>query len=33
VVAGLAAAALARRRAITIPLARELVDGQGEFGF
>lgn len=27
------AAALARRRAITIPLAREVVDGQGEFGF
>jgi chromosomal replication initiation ATPase DnaA len=27
------AAALARRRAITIPLAREVVEGQGEFGF
>lgn len=33
VVAALDAAALARRRAITIPLAREIVDGQGEFGF
>lgn len=33
VVAALDAAALARRRAITIPLAREVVDGQGEFGF
>ena len=33
VVATLDAAALARRRAITIPLAREVVDGQGEFGF
>lgn len=30
---GLDAAALSRRRAITIPLAREVVDGQGEFGF
>jgi chromosomal replication initiation ATPase DnaA len=33
VVDALDAAALARRRAITIPLAREVVDGQGEFGF
>lgn len=33
VVALLDAAALARRRSITIPLAREVVDGQGEFGF
>jgi chromosomal replication initiation ATPase DnaA len=33
VVAALDAAAMARRRAITIPLAREVVDGQGEFGF
>lgn len=33
VVATLDTAALARRRAITIPLAREVVDGQGEFGF
>lgn len=33
VVGALDAAALARRRAITIPLAREVVDGQGEFGF
>ncbi len=33
VVDTLDAAALARRRAITIPLAREVVDGQGEFGF
>jgi chromosomal replication initiation ATPase DnaA len=32
-VAALDAAALARRRAITIPLAREVIDGQGEFGF
>ena len=32
-VAALDAAALAQRRAITIPLAREVVDGQGEFGF
>lgn len=32
-VVALDAAALARRRAITIPLAREVVDGQGEFGF
>ncbi|MEI6485158.1 MAG: chromosomal replication initiator DnaA [Sphingomonadales bacterium] len=33
VVDALDAAALARRRAVTIPLAREIVDGQGEFGF
>ena len=33
VVAALDTAALARRRAITIPLAREIVEGQGEFGF
>jgi len=33
VVARLDAEALARRRAITIPLAREVVDGQGEMGF
>ncbi|WP_156254595.1 HdaA/DnaA family protein [Sandarakinorhabdus oryzae] len=33
VVAALDAAALSRRRAITIPFAREVVDGQGEFGF
>ncbi|WP_353216861.1 chromosomal replication initiator DnaA [Sandarakinorhabdus sp.] len=33
VVARLDAEALARRRAITIPLAREVVDGQGELGF
>jgi chromosomal replication initiation ATPase DnaA len=33
VVAALDGAALARRRAITIPLAREVIDGQGELGF
>lgn len=33
VVAALDGAALARRRAITIALAREVIDGQGEFGF
>lgn len=33
VVAVLDTAALARRRAITIPLAREVVDGQGDLGF
>jgi chromosomal replication initiation ATPase DnaA len=33
VVARLDAEALARHRAITIPLAREVVDGQGEMGF
>ena len=33
VVDALDTAALARRRAITIPLAREVVDGQGELGF
>lgn len=33
VVAALDEAALARRRAVTIPLAREVIDGQGELGF